>query len=500
MDLVRHTLSELKVIPDILRLQAINQPNTIAVIDQGGKLTYQELAERVWDLAAKIALHQPRVVALLIPRSSDYLVAYFAGLSIGATLVPIDPGLTQSEVEWTLRFCEVDLLLYVEKTSGFVEKLNETNSLSTLEYKPQDYICKHALSGNDISNFYPHVFDDVALLLHTSGSLAKPKRVMLTHKGLISNASAHVLHMGLTHEDTVLILLPMHFGYCNTAQILAHMMLGGTLVVLSGTFAPHRCLQLVQEFKITTLTAVPTMLIQMQTFVHRKKYDTTSLKQVSFGGAPFPMERLQQLVLDYPSVAFCQTYGQTEAGPRITGVRPADVNRWPGSIGTPIPGVTVELLKTNGERCIVGEVGEIVVKSPGLMKGYFCAPEETTTVLRDGWLFTGDLGRQGFEGELYIVGRLKNFIIRGGINIYPEEIESVLLQHPAVEAVFVHGLPHDILGEIPHASVVLSKNYQVTQKELRDFASENLASYKLPEIEFVNELPRTYNGKILRKP
>jgi len=500
MDLVRHPLPELKTIPDILRLQAMDQPEAVALIDQDTTFTYKELAEYAWSLAARLAAYHPRTVALLIPSSANYVVAYFAGLSIGATLVPLDSGLTPAEINWTLKFCKVELLLYTEQHAELVEKLKaESGSVVMLELKPPTDISEETLPHPAVLALWSTDPEDVALLLHTSGSLAKPKRVMLKHGGLISNASAHALHMELTNADKVLILLPMHFGYCNTAQILTHLLLGGVLVILRGTFVPHRCLRLVQEHGITTFTAVPTMLLQLQAFEHRKKYDTSSLRQVSFGGAPFPLERLQQLMAEYPAVAFCQTYGQTEAGPRVTGVKPADASRWPGSVGTPIPNVIVQLLKDDGQSVKPGEEGEFVVKSPGMMKGYFGAPDETAITLRDSWLYTGDLGCQGIGGEYYIVGRLKNFIIRGGINIYPEEIEAVLLQHPAVGAVLVHSVSHLELGEIPHACVVLSSGVKVTAKELRDFAAGRLAAYKLPEVELVEELPRTYNGKILRQ-
>jgi long-chain acyl-CoA synthetase len=500
MDLVRHPLPELKTIPDILRLQASDQPEALAILDEEATLTYRELAERTWSLAARIASYQPRTVALLIPRSSTYVIAYFASLSIGATVVPLDPGLTQAEIDWTLKFCKAELLLYTEQDSELVENLKtKSNSVILWELKPQDYTSEEPVPKKEDLALWPTDPESVALLLHTSGSLAKPKRVMLKHGALISNASAHSWHMGLTSDDRVLILLPMHFGYCNTAQMLAHLLLGGALVILRGPFVPHRCLRLVQEYRVTTFTAVPTMLLQLQAFKHRKKYNTSSLRQISFGGAPFPLERLQQLTAEYPTLAFCQTYGQTEAGPRVTGVRLADASRWLGSVGTPIPGVTVQLLGESGQPVRSGEEGEFVVKSPGVMKGYFGAPDETAAVLREGWLYTGDLGRQGPEGEFYIVGRLKNFIIRGGINIYPEEIESTLLKHPAVGAALVYGVPHLELGEVPHACIVLSEQARVTANELRDFASARLAAYKLPVIELVKELPKTYNGKIARR-
>lgn len=500
MDLVRKPLPELKTIPDILKLQAAGQPEALAVIDsKSGTLTYRELADRAWGLAAQITPYQPRTIAVLVPRSYAYLVVYFAGLSLEAMLVPLDARLTAAEIHWTLDFCKADVLLYTDEMAGLVAQLDDgSTSVPMVEFDPQDYAARSVEAGSALDASWPNDPDDVALLLHTSGSLANPKRVMLTHRNVISNASAHALHMGLTSEDRVLILLPMHFGYCNTAQILAHLLLGGTLVILNGSSAPHRCLRLTQEHQVTTFTIVPTMLLQLQAFAHRKRYDTSSLRLVCFGGAPFPVGRIRQLVEEYPHVAFCQTYGQTEAGPRVTGVKPSDSCLWPDSVGTPIPDVSVRLLKEDGKSAKLGEVGEIVVQSPGMMKGYFGVLEKTDVVIRDGWLHTGDLGRQGTRGELYIVGRQKSFIIRGGINIYPEEIESVLLQHPAVEAVLVRGVDHPILGEIPRACVVLAKGACVSASELGDFASRYLASYKLPKVELVEELPRTYNGKVLR--
>lgn len=492
----------MKTIPDILRLQAADQPEVLAAIDsRGGTLTYRELADQAWCLAGRVAPHEPRTIAVLAPRCRAYLVAYFAGLSLGATLVPLDARLTPAEICWTLDFCQADMLLHTEEMADLVSRLvNEGTSLPTVvAFGPQDCLAIKAGGEDTLEALWPSDPDDIALLLHTSGSLASPKRVMLTHRNVISNASSHALHMGLTSGDPTLIILPMQFGYCNTAQILAHLLLGGTLMVLNGLFTPHRCLRLVQEYRPTTFTAVPTMLLQWQALAHRARYDTSSLRLVCFGGMPFPVERLQPLMAEYPHVAFCQTYGQTEAGPRVTGVKPADVRRWPGSIGTPIPGVTVRLLKGNGRPVDPGEVGEIVLQSPGIMKGYLNAPQETATTIRDGWLHTGDLGRQGPGGEFYFVGRKKAFIIRGGTNIYPEEIESVLLQHPAVRAVLVHAVPHQVLGEVPRACVVVPEGAGIAPADLRRFAAARLAAHKLPEIELVEDLPRTYNDKVLRR-
>ena len=485
-------LSEVKSIGDILTLQALAQPNKDAVIFKGQPYSYRQL----YRMAAGLSRSLPQGVGhvgVCLPRSVHYLIAYFAILFKAAVVVPIDPELTSKEVASTVHYCDIRFVICDERTKQLVADLPNVQSIVLHD----EDIEKYEQIGAS-PDFVPEKADpaETAVLLHTSGAAGNPKRVMLTHQGLIRNASAHARQHELTPEDRVLVALPMHFGYCNTAQILCHLLLGGTLVLLDGILTPHRFFGMVQEYCIHVTTLVPTLLLQLLSFQHGDKYDVSSLRQVTFGGAPFPVQKISELQEKYPAVAFCQTYGQTEAGPRVSSVVPTfrDLS---GSVGTLLEEVEVRIVSDDNAVLDPGEVGEITVKSPGLMKGYYKRPEETAKTIIDGWLYTGDLGYVTEEGLLYIVGRRKNIIIRAGVNIYPEELESYFLEHPLVQEVLVYGKPHDVWGEVPHAQVV-PKDQSLTLQELHRYAAEGLAKYKQPTFEFVEALPKTYNNKIKR--
>ncbi|UOE58268.1 acyl--CoA ligase [Priestia filamentosa] len=493
MDLVRNHNQEGLTISDILYKQAQEQPNKLAVIHKDKSYTYRELFCMALRLSKEIKenYNDAEKIGIVLDRSIHYIVSYFAVLMNNSVIVPIDPNLTLNEVRNTIDYCEVGLIISDSNFSFSDKDLNDINLLilddSNLEY------------FEDMQENYNSTLcnNDVAVLLHTSGSTSNPKRVMLTHQSLISNAKSHALHLELTEKDRVLIILPMHFGYCNTAQIICHFLLGGTLVIMEGVFLPHKLFKLIDQYEITVFTAVPSMLLSLKDYNHFKKYNLSTLRQITYGGAPFPSERLEAIKKLFPNVSLLETYGLTEAGPRITAVSPSFKNPSIDSVGIPIPGVEVEIMLRTGEIADKDEIGEVIVRSEGMMKGYFKNPMETKKVIKNGWLYTGDLGYKSKTGELFIVGRIKNVIIRAGINIYPEEIETYMLKHEKVQSILVYGENSDIYGEVPKAKVVVTGG-NVTVKELVEFAHDGLTKYKIPDFEIVTELPRTYNNKINR--
>ncbi len=492
MDLVNNLHCNCKYLGDILYIQAFNQPKKTAVIYKEQEYSYQKLYQMALGLSNRITslIPNPKSIGILINRSIEYLIAYFAITISGAMIVPIDPNLTDEEIKSTLEYCQAELLLY--DASKDLISLNIPSILIT-DNEFENYV-EYSRGTVYTSKWSDN--SDVALLLHTSGSIDNPKRVMLTHRNIICNARSHAKHMRLLPQHRVFIALPMHFGYCNTAQIITHLLLGGTLIILDGIFSPHRFFKILDKYKFHVFTGVPTMLIQLVNFNHAAKYVTSSLLQITFGGAPCPIKKLLDFKFKFPHVFLCQTYGQTEAGPRVTGVLPEpDANLQ--SVGTAIPDVQIRIEDEDGNILENQEVGQIVVKSPGVMKGYFRRQEETDKVLKNGWLYTGDLGYLNHKGELFIVGRLKNIIIRAGVNIYPEEIETYLMRHPKVKEVLVFGVNHADLGEVPHAKVIRA-GHTLTLEELQQYAISGLAKAKIPIIHFVDELPRTYNKKIKR--
>ena len=245
-------------------------------------------------------------------------------------------------------------------------------------------------------------------------------------------------------------------------------------------------------------TCIPTMLYLI-TKSKKSNCSLKSLRYLCFGGGTIGLDVLKKMNKRLPGVGVVQTYGQTEAGPRITCLLPQDSERKIGSVGRPIPGVCVKVVDEDGKELHANSCGEIVVKGDNIMKGYYKRTEETAKVIRNGWLHTGDIGIFDEEGYLYVVGRIKNVIITGGLNIYPEEIEEVLRSYSDVEEALVLPKQHEVLGEVPMAQVVVKKNSRVNASELLDFCKERLEIQKIPsEIIVVERIEKTYNGKVRR--
>ncbi len=446
--------------------------------------------------------HNSITVSLFLPNSINYAVAYFGVLYANKVLVPIGIQSKESEILSTLKYCEVDLIITDLQHSDFIKnclkqyghKINifivDTNKILQIN-EGKEFVNKTdsiSLNGTE---------DDVVIMLHTSGTTSNPKRVMLTHKNLLCNVESNIESLQLTAKDKVLIALPMFFGYCNTAQFLTHIYLGASIIILDSVFLPKQFFLIVEKEKITNFTGVPSMLLMLLDYRYSEKYDISSLRYICFGGGKMPVEKLKQLIEKYPSIGFVQTYGQTECSPRVTALLPDDSLKKIGSVGKSIPYVEVKIFNEHDDSVPRTEIGEIVVSGNNTMKGYFKQSEITNQTIRNGWLHTGDLGYFDEDGFLYLTGRIKNIIISGGINIYPEEIEQLLLQHESVEDACVIAEEHKMMGEVPIAKIVLKSN--ITSEQLKKYCSEYLTAYKVPtRFDFVESLPKTYNGKIKR--
>jgi long-chain acyl-CoA synthetase len=338
-------------------------------------------------------------------------------------------------------------------------------------------------------------------MIHTSGTTSNPKRVMLTNENLISNSKSIIKSLGLKEESRTLIVLPMFLASANTSQLITHLYLGATITIMNGIFLPNRFYKILQEDKITNFTGVPTILGAILDFKPKVNYDISSLEKVCFGGGVVPTSRIVQFEERFPKVKFIQMYGQTEASTRLTHLLYKDSKRKLGSIGKAIPDVQIRIVDNGGTDVSIGQVGEIIAKGPNIMKGYYKREEETKNTLKDGWLFTGDLGRFDEEGYIYITGRKKNIIICGGMNIYPEEIEELIMNLSFVKEVCIVGKEDQTFGEVPVAKIVL---YDAKREELKNeiinYCAKNLSSYKIPaEVIFVDELAKTDSGKVKRR-
>lgn len=471
----------------------------IAIIHNNNSITYSQLykgAANICEIIKEKTINSINI-GIILPNSINYALAYFSILFSKKTVVPIQPKSTIDEIKNILAFCEIDLIISDSSFLKTADLISNSYKYSfsvyyidldkTIIYKKSDYINKSELDKNKIVN------NKIAIMLHTSGTTSNSKIVMLSHKNLVSNIESNICSLNLTQNETTLICLPMCFGYCNTAQFLTHIYLGAKIVIMDLPFIPSRFFDIVNSNNVTNTTMVPTMLVMLNNYTHGFNSKST-LKFICFGGGTVSNKMINSLMNKYNSIRFIQTYGLTECSPRVTAMISSLYNKNKiGSVGKPIPNVKIKIEK------IDNEFGEILISGPNVMVGYYKNDVLTSKIIEDGWLHSGDIGYLDNDGFLFITGRIKNVIISGGINIFPEEIENIILNIPGINNVLVYGKEHNILGEIPCAKVVL-ENKKITKNEIKKYCKQKLSDYKIPvEIDFVNKLEKTYTGKLKRK-
>ncbi|HYH00989.1 MAG TPA: class I adenylate-forming enzyme family protein [Terriglobales bacterium] len=340
---------------------------------------------------------------------------------------------------------------------------------------------------------------DVALIIYTSGSTGRPKGVMLSHDNLISNITAGSEAIGLSSDDSILLVVPLHFIH-GRMQLLTHALVGGTMFFSTGFQFPQRVVDDLARYRVTGFSGVPYHYSLLLKYSHLVSTRLPRLRYVLVTGGAMSAHGLQALRAALPKVSIHIAYGQTEASPRITHLPPSEIESRPNSCGMPLPCVRLEILDGSGVPLPPGEIGEVVVSGPGVMCGYLSGDEITTgRIDRLGRLHTGDLGRLDSEGYLYLVGRSSDLIKVAGERVFPREIESVLETHPAISEAAVFGLPDDHLGERIVACAVLHPGRTVDVVGLRQHCLRSLPLVRVPrEVVLTEALPKTSSGKIDR--
>lgn len=488
---------------DILYRQRHN--TKIAIEYLSDEITYAQMNYQV-EKNTELLLSQSRSlrynnVGLFLPNSISYAIGYFTIAYMNRVIIPIEPSLSKIQFLSIIDYCEIGMIITEKCYLSCIQEYCK-EYLFDLEVFLIDINKIVYIKGKEERKIFEEyrdrkTEDSVAIMLHTSGTTSNPKKVMLSHKNVITNIESNISSLGLNENDRTLIVLPMFFGYCNSSQFLTHLYLGASIIIANQPFNPASFLKSIEEKQCTNTTCVPSMLFL--TVNNKRKYDTSSLRYLCFGGGLMPVHKLYKIIEYFQGTGIVQTYGQTEASPRVTCLLPQDSLRKIGSVGKAIPNVTVNLFDENDRPVPLGESGEIVVRGANVMVGYYKHPEETNKVKRNGWLHTGDIGKFDDEGYLYIVGRIKNMIISGGLNIYPEEIEEVLINHSDIKDVVVVGEKHDILGEIPIAKIV-TDNDGLKAYDVINYCKKYLDQHKIPKrIIFCDKLEKTYTGKIIRK-
>lgn len=484
------------LITDVLKTHAHTIGDQPMLVYHERQTTYKEFYELAISIAASlqdINLQKNDIVALLMDNSDSFPLAYFAVQFAGYTVMPINTKLAPPEVEFILNNSQAKAIIVDETLDLTLQKIS---------YQFQAKIMTHELY--ELPNLLVHyrepiiTDEDVAVVMYTSGTTGKPKGVMLTHKNIYATAEIWSKPMALTKSDRVFICTPL-FHCAGTHVFMVPTFLVGATFVIEAGFSPTNIVRQLSETKATLFFGVPSMYTLILNSDKSDEYDLSSLRLFGYGAAPMPYELIKRLKEKYPKVKVQNFYGQTENSPAATSLLDEDALTKIGSVGKPLARTEIRIDDGEGGELPIGYVGEITVKGPQVMKGYLKNPEETAFALRDGWLYTGDLGRVDEEGYLFIVDRKKDMIIRGGENIYPIEIEEVLFQMPQVFEAAVVGIPHPIYGEVPKAYVRIKDDKQLSEEEIMTYSATQLAKYKLPfQIEFIDELPRNASGKVLK--
>ncbi|KHE70686.1 fatty acid--CoA ligase family protein [Halobacillus sp. BBL2006] len=497
-----------------LSITAQQHPSKEAYIFQGQRVSYQEFDASVTKFASKLSqlgYGKGDHLALVSGNSPLFMIGLYGALRAGITVIPINPTYTADEMSYILKNGDVKVVItmdvLLEKFEHMDEQLDvyhyfvaETGvgvdlSTSSLSLKMKPFT--EALGEGSLNYERPTLDkEDVAVILYTSGTTGKPKGAMLTHNNLYSNAVDVADYLAINSEDRVIATLPMFHVFCLTVALNAPLMSGGTVLIVP-KFSPQDVFAIAEDYKATVFAGVPTMYNYLLQTGKEQTHTFRNMRICVSGGSSLPVSLLNSFEEQF-NVRISEGYGLSEASP-VTAFNPLDRPRKAGSIGTNISNVENKVVDELGDELPVGEVGELIVKGPNVMKGYYKLPEETAVTIRDGWLYTGDMARKDEEGYFYIVDRKKDMILVGGYNVYPREVEEVLYNHPDVTEVAVVGAPDPELGETV-ISFVVSKNPTLTEAEVVEYCREHLAKYKLPtRVEFMSELPKNTTGKILRK-
>ncbi len=520
---------------DLLSASASRYPSHTAMVFYGRRFAYRDLeraANRFANALIRLGVRKGDRVAVMLPNVPQTVIAYYGALKIGAVVVQVNPLYVEREIEQQVRDAEVRLMVALDLFYPRIEPIRTSSGLETVivtsvkDALPWHlallYPLKAWREGTTVSvPKAPPVFDfaailaasseeaprvsvgpeDLALLQYTGGTTGVPKGVMLTHRNLVANTLQCRAWMPSLRDgkEVFLAVIPFFHVYGMTACMNLAIATGGTMVLLP-RFVTKDVLHAIVKSRTTIFIGVQAMYVAINNFPDVGRYDLSSIRICISGAGPLHTE-VQDRFEALTGGKVVEGFGLSEASP-VTHVTPIFGRRKKGTIGLPLPDTDARIvdLDSGTRELPVGEAGELIVRGPQVMKGYWRRPEESAVVLRDGWLHTGDIATVDDDGYFAIVDRKKDMIKTKGENVYPREVEEVLFRHPKVKDAVVVGVPEEFMGEMIKAYVVLKDGESATEKEIIEYCGRDLAKFKVPKaVEFRPELPRTMVGKVLRR-
>ncbi|NLP49785.1 long-chain-fatty-acid--CoA ligase [Bacillus sp. RO1] len=527
---------EERTLQSYLKQAAEEYPTKTAISFLGKKLTFEEVYDQSLKLAnylKGLGIEKGDRVSIMLPNCPQAVISYYGVLFAGGIVVQTNPLYMERELEYQVNDSGSEIIITLDILYPRVSKVKALTNLKhvivtgikdylpfpknmlypfvqkkqygivvKVEHSGQNHLFTEIIKQSEAQTIDVLINpnDDLALLQYTGGTTGFPKGVMLTHMNLVSNSimSVNWMYRCKKGQEKVIGILPFFHVYGMTAVMNLSIMQAYEMILLP-KFDPETTLKTIQKEKPTLFPGAPTIYIALLNHPDIKKYDLSSIDSCISGSAALPVE-VQEQFERVTGGKLVEGYGLSEASP-VTHANFLWNERVSGSIGIPWPNTeSVILSMENGELAPTGEIGEIAVRGPQIMKGYWNRKEETEAVLKDGWLLTGDLGYMDERGYFYVVDRKKDMIIAGGFNIYPREIEEVLYEHEEIQEVVVAGIPDPYRGETVKAYIVKKAGSNLTEEELDQYTRKHLAAYKVPRYyEFRDELPKTAVGKILRR-
>ncbi len=467
------------------------QPNDLAVTDDSGQYTYQQLASMSAGLGMYLGMQTTNErIGILLPACAGFAASFYGTLLAGKTVVPINFLLGEPEIAHVIADSGIDTVVTIPLLAARLAGANlKVIDLTQLPKPP----------GGAITPKFPTpAADDVAVLMYTSGTSGPPKGVMLTYGNLQSDVDASIEAASLQHRHKFLGVIPLFHAFGMTAMMLAPIQLGSPIIYMARFSAPG-AVKAIREHGVSIVFGVPSMFAAMAHLKNATPKDFASIYAIISGGEPLPAALRDQFHVRFAQPIY-EGYGLTETSP-VVALNTPQASK-PGSVGKPLPGVQVRIADDAGAELASGAAGEIWLKGPMIMKGYFNLPAETADVLSgDGFFKTGDIGHVDPDGFLHITGRKKELIIVAGEKVTPREVEEVLLRHPSVREAAVIGKKDASRGEVVVAFITPREGASVSSDELRDFArKQGLMQWKVPrEVNIVPDLPRSPTGKILKR-
>ncbi|MEI2583263.1 long-chain-fatty-acid--CoA ligase [Scytonema sp. PRP1] len=476
-------------------------PDKIALIFEEKTYTYKQLNQlvnRVANVLRGLGIKKGDRVALFLPNIPEYIISYLSILKIGAIAVSVNIMFKSNEVSYILKDCAVKVVITTELHSEYVEDdLPDLQHILIAEGAATkgSSLTEMMAQASQTAHILEMDCNDPSSILYTSGTTGFPKGATLSHGNVISNSYSANNCYSIQSTDRLLLYLPLFHCFGQNA-ILNSALNACATIILQRRFDIEQTLKLISVHKVTMFFGVPTVFIKLLN-LDLPVCNFKSIRYFFSAAAPMPVKVVQNWLDKYGSLIY-EGYGLTETSPFASYNHKLKYKM--GSIGSPIENVEMKVIDDNGHQVQPGELGEIVIRGPNIMLGYWNRPAETAQVIKNGWFHTGDIGRIEEDGFFYIVDRLKDMINVSGFKVYPTEVENTIYQHQAVAEVAVYGIPDPIKGEIVQASIILKANQTITQEEISLFCHQNLANFKVPQaFNFVDSIPKSQTGKVLKR-